>query len=268
MVCKNCKRLLPQQINYCNGCGAKVIKNRLTIRNLFEDFAYRYLNYDNKFFQTILHLFKKPEIVIESYINGTRRKFTDPISFFAIALTIAGLQLFIIQTFFPNAFDVSSFSQPGMEGFQKSNVENLQKYQSLYMMAYIPIYALITKLVFFNIKTFNFTELLVAYLYLQAQITIVSAIISIILIALKVNFMFVGLISIPFMVLYVAYALKRLYQISTPGIILRTVGFSAILFSIFVIVSIGFAFWMFFTESGQEMIEAQKVINEAAKYKN
>ncbi|WAC01775.1 DUF3667 domain-containing protein [Lacinutrix neustonica] len=80
---------MPQQINYCNGCGAKVIKNRLTMRNLFEDFTYNYLNYDNKFLRTFLNLFTKPEAVITSYIDGTRKKYVNVISYFAIALTLS-----------------------------------------------------------------------------------------------------------------------------------------------------------------------------------
>ena len=269
MVCKNCKRLLPQQINFCNGCGAKVIRNRLTIHNLFDDFTDRFLNYDNKFIQTIKTLFTKPEEVIESYIDGTRKKYVDAIGFFAIAITAAGLQLFLIQNFFPGAYDVViSSTQEGMQGFQKSYVENLQKYQSLYMMAYIPMYALITKLVFFNKKKFNFTELLVIYLYLQAQITIVLSIVTIILLAFKVSVMFVGFLSMPLMILYFGYALKRLYGISLPGILFRTMGFFTVLFVIIVIVSSGFVAWLFLTDSGQEFGQAQKAANEALKIKN
>ncbi|WP_452223798.1 DUF3667 domain-containing protein [Lacinutrix chionoecetis] len=269
MVCKNCSNIISDRVNYCNNCGAKVIRNRLTMRNLSQDFAYKYFNYDNKFLKTIKTLITSPEVVIESYINGTRKMYVDAISFFAIALTAAGLQLFIIQNFFPNAFDVVTLAgQSGMEDFQKANMESLQKYQSLYMMAYIPMYALITKVVFFNKKRFNFTEILVIYLYLQAQITILLAVVTIALVALQVNMMYVGFISMPFMVIYIGYALKRLYKISVPGIILRTMGFFTVLFIVFVIAAVGFTAWMFLTESGQEFIEVQKAAKEAAKLKS
>lgn len=272
MVCKNCKRLLPQQINFCNGCGGKVIRNRLTMRNLLEDFACRYLNYDNKFFKTIKTLFTKPEEVIESYIHGTRKRYVDAIGFFTIALTFSGLQLFILNNFFPNAFDIpdymTMYSNPGSDEAQKATMSVMQKYQSLVMMSYIPIYALMAKIVFFNIKRFNFTELLVVFLYTQGQISIFLSIITVVLIAIGVDLYIVSFTTMPFMLLYFAYALKRLYRISTAGIILRSMGFAAVFIGLIIFFGIVFAIWMQFSASGQEMIEAQKAVIDAAKINN
>lgn len=61
MACKNCNTELTTDSEYCYHCGAKVIRNRLTIKNLFEHFSEQFLNYDNKFLQTFILLFKKPE---------------------------------------------------------------------------------------------------------------------------------------------------------------------------------------------------------------
>ena len=99
MDCKNCQNSLSQKDDYCNVCGAKVIRNRLTVKNLWADFAEQFLNYDNKFLKTYLALFKKPEDVIGSYINGTRKKYVNVISYFAIAVTLSGIQLFILRKF-------------------------------------------------------------------------------------------------------------------------------------------------------------------------
>lgn len=54
MNCKNCKTSLSDESDYCNSCGGKIIRNRLTIRNLFEHFSEEFLNYDNKLFQTFI----------------------------------------------------------------------------------------------------------------------------------------------------------------------------------------------------------------------
>ena len=71
--CKNCESGLHYDVNYCSICGARVIRNRLTIRNLFGHFSEQFLNWDNKFLKTFIYLFKKPEDVIGSYISGTRK---------------------------------------------------------------------------------------------------------------------------------------------------------------------------------------------------
>ena len=68
MNCKNCDTLLKEQDDFCNSCGAKVIRNRLTVRNLFEHFSETFFNYDNKLLRTFTTLFTKPEVVIEGYI--------------------------------------------------------------------------------------------------------------------------------------------------------------------------------------------------------
>ncbi len=97
MDCKNCHTNLKDTDDFCNTCGAKVVRNRLTIRNLFAHFSEQFLNYDNKFLQTFIHLFTKPEAVIGCYINGTRKKYVNVISYFAIAITISGLQMYILN---------------------------------------------------------------------------------------------------------------------------------------------------------------------------
>ena len=120
MNCKNCNKSLTSQNNYCDTCGAKVIRNRLTLKHLFSDFIETYLNYDNKFLQTVINLFKKPEDVIGSYIDGTRKKYVNVISFFAIAITFAGIEYFIVNKFYPSFLDVSNLAKSGMESISNN----------------------------------------------------------------------------------------------------------------------------------------------------
>ena len=69
MRCKNCQTKFLIESDFCYNCGAKVIRNRLTLKNLLNDFSEQFLNYDNKFLQTFIQLFKKPEVVIDGYIT-------------------------------------------------------------------------------------------------------------------------------------------------------------------------------------------------------
>ena len=81
MDCKNCGTILTSENNFCNFCGAKVIHNRLTVSNLFEDFKEKFLNVDNAFLRTFISLFKRPDDVINGYIEGTRKKYINVINF-------------------------------------------------------------------------------------------------------------------------------------------------------------------------------------------
>ena len=82
MECKNCSNQLSTNSDFCNSCGAKVIRNRLTLKNIFEHIIETFFNYDNKLLRTFIDLFKKPEKVIDGYINGVRKRYVNPISYF------------------------------------------------------------------------------------------------------------------------------------------------------------------------------------------
>ena len=264
MNCKNCQFQLNESDDYCPNCGAKVIRNRLTIKNLFEHFSEQFLNYDNKFLQTFLHLFTKPEIVIQSYIDGTRKKYVNVISYFAIAITVSGLYLFILNKFFPECLELPDFMPSGQEEFQSNGMAFMQEYQSLLMMLYIPLYAIMAKMVFIGFKKYNYTELFVIFMYTQSQLSIVLAVLILLGALLGLNFYIMSFISMPIMILYTAFCLYRLYKLNVQEMILRTLMFfivMAIFFVIYVLVIFGI---MILNGDFQEMIEAQKAAKEAS----
>ncbi|TXE18650.1 DUF3667 domain-containing protein [Psychroserpens burtonensis] len=42
-------------------------------------------------------MYRKPEAVIDSYVQGVIKRYVNPISFFGISLSLNGLSLFIIK---------------------------------------------------------------------------------------------------------------------------------------------------------------------------
>lgn len=153
MECKNCARPMRSDHSYCSNCGAKVIRNPLTIKNLWYDITERYFNVDNTFLKTFWHLFSKPDVVIEGYINGVRKKYLNPISYYGIALTLTGLLFFFIREFFMEQTSLewmtsgSNSSSVGEETF-----DNTIKYQSIISVLSIPLYALFSKIIFLEIR--------------------------------------------------------------------------------------------------------------------
>ncbi|MEH6536322.1 MAG: DUF3667 domain-containing protein [Psychroserpens sp.] len=265
MNCKNCHTELIPDSDFCNRCGGKVIRNRLTVKNLFEHFSDTFFNYDNKLIRTFLDLFIRPEVVIEGYINGIRKRYVNPISYFGLAITLTGLYILILDKFYPEAMDYSAFAFEGQEEFQKKNASFIQEYMSLFMMLYIPIYALIARVTFVGLKKFNYTELIVVFLYWQSQLSIITAFIIVITAMFGVQQALLSMIFLPFMILYAAYTFKRLYKLSFGKIILRTLLFLGVLGVFMVIITIIVMIIMFFTGDMQQIIEAQRAAIEAAK---
>ena len=258
MECKNCQTSLSETADYCYNCGGKIIRKRLTMRNLFDHFSETFFNYDNKFFQTFISLFRKPEEVISTYINGTRKKYVNVVSYFAIALTISGLQVFILNKFFPDIMNLDVLSPKGMEAMQKENMSFAQEYQSLLYMLAVPFYALISKLVFLSYKKYNYTEHIVINMYMSAHFAMVSAIFVIVTSMIGINFILSATIIIILQLIYSAYVFKQLYRMTTGGIILKSLLFLGLLIIIMILFSIFSAIMMFINDDFKEAYEAGK----------
>ena len=225
MNCKNCNTSLSKLINYCPLCGAKIVKKRLTFKNLSADINEQFLNIDNKFLKTFIHLLSKPELVINGFIDGTRKKYVNVIQFFAISLTLVGIQVFLMNTFFKEAMelDPNMFNPLGIDPktqennpFNNIGYSDFNNYQSLIYVLSIPFSAISSWLAYWivGIRHFNFTEHLVINLYYSAQIIIINAFIVVILLGCGVNFMLVSTITTIFILLYFFYVLKRVFKTS------------------------------------------------------
>lgn len=265
MNCKNCNTLLLEKDQFCNHCGGKIIKNKLTFKNLLESFSEQFLNYDNKFLQTFKTLFSKPEDVIGSYINGTRKKYVNVISYFAIAITISGLQLFILNKFFPEVMDISNIVTEGAEEVSQKNMKIISDYQSLFMMLYVPFYAIIARLVFLKNKKFNFTEITVMFMYILAQISLIGAVLTLIFAIFGITLGTITVILFPIQIVYSAYCLKGLYNLSIKSIVLKTLLFFLVLFLILIALMIIFiVFGIIYYGGLKEFGEAQRAVSYLA----
>lgn len=267
MNCKNCHTDLVENADYCSTCGGKVIRNRLTFKNIFEHITETFFNFDNKLLRTLIDLFKKPELVIGGYISGIRKRYVNPISYIALSLTVGGLYIIILNKFFPNVLlEMSTAGVEGQEEFMTMYVESLQKYYSFYMIGFIPLYALISRLVFINRKEFNFTEHLVMAMYIMAQYSLVSSFLNIGLLVLQLPPDLLGTSATFLQMAYFGYCYKRIYKLSIKGIILRTLWFFGIILIVmlfFIILGVVLAFIFQDSELIQNMIEAQQKAAEA-----
>lgn len=261
MECKSCSSQLQENHDYCYSCGAKVIRNRLTLKNLFEHFSEEFLNYDNKLLQTFIKMFRRPEDVIGSYINGTRKKYVNAISYFAIAVTVYGFFIFVFLKFFPNAYDFHNT----LYGLDKEQAEitsdfnrNVFEYISLFFFIAIPVYALISRVIFLKNKKYNFSEHLVINLYTMSHINLTLTVVYILTIWYQPVFMVVAIVEIPLQIVFFAYVLKRLYGLTFGQILLKTLLFFSLLIPLFIILIIVAIILMYFGGYMDELIELEK----------
>ncbi|MDO6492339.1 MULTISPECIES: DUF3667 domain-containing protein [unclassified Cellulophaga] len=234
MNCKNCANSLQTDYSFCPDCGAKVIRNRLTIKNLLSDITERYFNLDNTFLRTFLHLFTKPDIVINGYVNGTRRKYVNPISYFGIALMLAGFLMFFMRKVFDFEMDFDAFDQGMNPEFTKKMMDVQYDYSSLFFISYIPIF-LIVGLITLNKRKHILAEYTISVIYSLAQWSILSFFTSMLMITyFPESFSNYTLLLTLFLILYFLYVQQKLNKYSTWQIIYKSVLFIVILSTIFI----------------------------------
>lgn len=258
MNCKNCDTILHSESDFCQNCGGKVIRNRLTFRNLFEHISETFFNYDNKLLRTITHLFKNPEAVIGGYINGVRKRYVNPISFFGLALTLVGLEWLFLKEFFPESLNLSALAVNNNGTLLEKVFRFTQDYSSLVMMFSVPLYAVISRTVFFDKKKYNYVEHIVAFTYMMAFLSIVSAIVNVVGSFFGVHIGQIALINLPLQIIYISYCFKKLYSISALEISARAF-LSFFVYMVLYILIVLIVLLVIFTTQGKEgLIETLK----------
>ena len=246
MNCKNCHTELLEHDDYCKSCGGKVIRNRLTLKNLFAHLSETFFNYDNKLLRTITALFSKPEAVICSYVEGIRKRYVNPISFFGLSLTIAGISLFIIKKFYLKYFDLKAWmmsleifsSEAAQQALENYSTSDSMEYSSLIFSAIIPVFGIMSWIVFYD-KKYNLTEHIVIYLYTMSLYSMLSVFFGQIVLFVAPNY-YISFIflSYPIMLLYHCFILKRIFKLSFSELILKTFLFLVLFFFSYVVLGI------------------------------
>lgn len=260
MNCKNCEESLKENAIYCLNCGARVIKNRLTIKNLFSHALEQYFNVDNRFLMTFAHMLIKPHHVIDTYITGMRKRYINPISYFALALTLSGALIFLIRrldlvelvfsqfTPDPNSMvgnpEVNQKMMDSMGPFLDTTLE----YNGLFFILYIPLLAIPSWISFLGEK-YNLTEHLVAYIYILSQYSFVASFFGIVfLLFAPQHYGLFGYTLLTLVIIYSLLIMKSIFQLSILQMVFRTfLFFILIAFSFF---GLGILVWIILFATG------------------
>ncbi|MEQ5789649.1 DUF3667 domain-containing protein [Muricauda sp. NFXS6] len=237
MTCKNCDARLRTDFLYCPACGAKVIRNRITVKNLWVDFLERYFNLDNTFIRTFVHLFTKPEVVIEGYLQGIRRKYLNPISYIGIALTLSGIIVFLMAKSIDfMQFDV--FDTGAQTVYQEKLMGFILDYQALIFLVYIPLMA-ISGWLCFDEKKYNFAERMIIFMYALAHFSLFIFIPSVLLLLIiPEHYITFSLIASLSMIVYSTYVIIRISGSKGKALIGRLFVFYVILFILYLFTSV------------------------------
>ena len=254
MECKNCKTTLKETANFCDECGGKIINHRLNFKTVTAEFFATFISWDNKFFKTFVHLFTKPQEVIDSYISGIRKRYMQPFAYMIIALTIYGVYLHFAKEYFYEIVETSanlfksndSTTNEFAEKFGKQWQDFSIKHYNLITFSMIPFFAVINLIIFR--KRLNFIEHNIFLLYSYAQCQFLFLIITTIGLLLQINIMSIISLTMILMIGYHMFVFKKLFKQSLWQIIYKTILFFLLLTVLFVIIQIVMVFLLFFTD--------------------
>ncbi len=225
MACKNCHHPLTDHDKFCPQCGAKVVLHRITLGNIWSEFAESFFNWDNKIFRTFKTLYADPKEVVQSYINGVRKRYLSPISYFAISVTIGGLYVFIFSNWIDTVSLVDEQDQAIPAQVQREIIEAsmvFMDYQSFSNFLLIPIAALVCFIVFYNDRRYNYSELFVVFLYAFSHINLSLYIVSMPLLFFPiVTQIIAGIFAIVYPI-YFAVLLYQLYELNLGQIVVKS----------------------------------------------
>ena len=242
MHCKNCETELQPEHKYCNHCGAPIVTQKLTLKKVFGEFAERYLSLDNKFLTTFKTLITKPEEVINGYLNGVRMKYVNPITYLFVAVTFSGINIFLMRKGYLGSIDYTQITGVQKTPFDMNTYMNtIYDYNSIMVFCSLPILALISKIVFFNFKKYNYAEHNVIYFYTYSQMSIIMVLTVPFVMLFNLDYFKFTYVYLIVMFAYHVYALRKIFQLSIKKIFIKTLLFLPIGFLFYIILSLSFA---------------------------
>jgi predicted RNA-binding Zn-ribbon protein involved in translation (DUF1610 family) len=269
--CKSCEFQFETILPFCPNCGGRVIRKRLTIKSVFQEFYQNIFNIDNKFIITLIDLTIRPQKVFTAYISGARKKYYNPVSLVAIAIVLGTLMSSLMyeelekednSDLQENAYSIGFKSAGGSEEelqeqmkdpefqkkMEKSKQESLETQKkvntfvknNLGLIAYlnIPIYALIAFLVFINKKLYNFAEMVSIVLYQNAYTTLIGFLLSLLFYILGFNVFILSAVSFLTVFIYSNYSFQRLFNFSAKQLIIVNLKFFLVSFVVVLLISI------------------------------
>jgi hypothetical protein len=265
MNCINCDHNLDKTDNFCSVCGGKVITQRLTFRLVIKEMVEKFFSWDNKFFLTYISLFTRPEDVINGFIKGMRAKYLNAFTYFFIALTISGIQILLLQKGYLGEIDYGfeDIPQEGIPFSLDSWMSIIYDYYSFIAFLLIPLMALMSKIVFWKVKNFNYIEHLVIYFYTNSQTSILGAVFGIFILSFTNDFIMVSYFLYPMMIGYHIYALRRVFNLTSKQIFIKTLVFLgvAILFYILLVIFFVIVYFIIMSQNG-ELQQLQEMNSE------
>ncbi|MBX7044289.1 MAG: DUF3667 domain-containing protein [Ignavibacteria bacterium] len=165
--CLNCGTELKGK--FCYNCGQEKISKRLSLKSLFHDFIHSTFHWESSFVHTVKELLVSPGVFLRNFINGKRKSYTKPVSFFILLVTVFVISFHFFSDNFVS-FVNKTFMGENAEKYHPMGVSIVEMqhffFNKLNYFYFVipPIFALYLSLFFKKMKL-NFAEAMASSFY-------------------------------------------------------------------------------------------------------
>lgn len=239
MECKNCGHKLNENAQYCDRCGQKVIKEPLSLKQIFTDLLHIITNLERGLLFTIKEMAIRPYHLINEYIEGKTKPFYGPLRFLILTVTLSvvvniSLGLYDQQQETIAGFLLDDTDTEAMER-QRQFSETPKKYANVIPLLIIPFVSLMSY-AFFQKRKLNYAEHLVMNAYLSGFTSLLGILFQLSFWLLSIP-IFTGLMASSLInYVYFSWTYKHLFDYSWAGALSRgalTLSLGFIIFSVF-----------------------------------
>jgi len=202
MSCQNCDVAMKPQYKFCHQCGQSVVSIQKPLKPVLKDMFHEMLDIDGKVLITLKAMLFKPGLMSKAYCAGKRMKYTPPLRLYLVISFISLLTLNILDS-----YDTRS----------DLGVHALKEFGPAMMFVMLPLFAVILKLMYG--KTYFLSNLIFS-IHIHCVIYFVYIFIFAISLAefwslpkdIISILLFLELPLVFYLLIYIAFALKRFYQ--------------------------------------------------------
>ncbi|WP_300566706.1 DUF3667 domain-containing protein [Flavobacterium sp.] len=187
-ICKNCQTSNLEINVYCPQCSQKIQLHRLTFHDILHEAIHYFTHADKGVFQLVRDLIIKRGIIAREYIEGKRKKYFPPLSFFMLIATVFVFMATLgepketknVLEIHPELTKITDSAKKQATINMYERAENVMhfttKYSNLMAMCSLPLTALVFWL-FYRKGKYNYIEHLVAGMYMLGICILIYALI-------------------------------------------------------------------------------------------
>lgn len=184
-TCLNCSSELAVSQHFCANCGQKTSTHRITFAHFSHEFFHALTHADKGVLHLLKELTLRPGMVAREYLQGKRKKYFNPFTFFLLVMAFFVFSATILNKNLPRVeADPAVIARIPTEAGKASYIATMEragkattfmhKYSNLVGMIAVPFLSLITWLCFRR-RGFNYSEHLVANLFFTSYNNLVFA---------------------------------------------------------------------------------------------